>query len=117
MPPEYWEHWVRILTFLGSLVLFVGSYRGQRWSKIQARVADQASKRRIAEKISNEGTDAHSTYQSEAFDRAAEHFAGQPYFDRRPYVYLCVGFAITSAASLIDIISHRSVQSLFRFHN
>jgi hypothetical protein len=110
MTPDHWEHWVRLLNLLGSAVLFLGSYRGQKWLKNQAEILDQATRRRISGKIN---TDNNSVVdRGDEFDRAVEGFAIQPYFDRNAYIYLCVGFGVTTVASLIDIVSHRSIQIL-----
>jgi integrase len=45
--------------------------------------------------------------------RIWESFAIQPYFDRKAYVCHCVGFGAITVASLINILSHRSIQILF----
>lgn len=114
MTPEYWEQWVRLLNLFGSVVLFLGSYRGQAWLKTQAKILDQATKRRISGKVIDKVHETLVVDRSDDFDRAVEAFAVQPYFDRRAYVYLCVGFAITTLASITDIVSHRSIQLLYR---
>ena len=111
MTPDYWEHWVRLLNLLGSAVLFLGSYRGQKWLKTQADILDQATRRRLAGKANANNSSAVD--RGDEFDRAVEAFAIQPYFDRKAYVYLCVGFGVTTVASVIDILSHRSIQILF----
>ena len=115
LTPEYWEQWVRVLNLLGSIVLFLGSYRGQAWLKTQAKILDHATKRRISGKVVDKVHEQPLVDRSDDFDRAVEAFAIQPYFDRRAYVYLCVGFAITTFASIIDIVSHRSIQFLYRY--
>jgi hypothetical protein len=112
MTADHWEHWVRLLNLLGSIVLFLGSYRGQKWLKTQAKVLDQATRRRTSAKADNSANPS-AIDRGDEFDRAVAAFAIQPYFDRKAYIYLCVGFGVTTVASVIDILSHRSIQILF----
>ena len=113
MTTDYWEQWVRLLDLLGSAVLFLGSYRGQRWLKTRAAILDEATRRRPSRRAPDDDDRRPVFDRGNDFDRAVETFAIQPYFDRQAYVYLCVGFGVTTVASLIDILSHRSIQILF----
>jgi hypothetical protein len=105
------EDWVRIFNLVSSAILFYGSYRGQQWSKRQARLEDRAARQRPPRTAPAHASPAAIPADAalgteEDFDRAMTEIAARPYFDRVAYILFCVGFAISGLASLIDLYSH-----------
>jgi hypothetical protein len=107
--------------FGGNAVLFYAAYRNQKWSQSQgesescAQGADKAnvtSGERGAEsapnsaeqerlKVKQENTERPITQAD--FDRMVAETLARPYFDRKAYLLLCAGFAVTAIAALLDI--------------
>ncbi len=122
---------VRIANLLGSIVLFVGALRSQRWTKKQAAtVEDAAASSTVALSgppvIEGEPTSSAAEPQPKParagrpvlakpgkFEADAARIGSQPYFDRPAYWLFCVGFAITTIASSIDLYSHRTLAHAF----
>jgi hypothetical protein len=112
---------VKLLSLLGSVVLFYASYRNQRWQKIQARLDNRA----VLHTRPPEATGVKAVTGLKAvpsrqptqaqFDRAAAELAARPYFDRLAYQLLCVGFAITAVAALLDLYEAGSLKRLLGF--
>jgi hypothetical protein len=108
------EDWVRLLNLLGSIVLFIGSFRGQQWTQRQASIEDRAAAASDRTATPTRGT---SGGQSEAttlgeFDREAADIVSRPYFDRPAYLLFCAGFAISTIATAIDMQSHDTFRHL-----
>src|ERR1019366_2655101 len=98
--------------------LFYGSYRGQKWSKRQARLEDRVARQPAdgntaagADQTSNPVNDSAPGSERD-FDRAMTEIAARPYFDRVAYILFCVGFAISGLASLFDLYSHGTFRRL-----
>lgn len=113
---------VRILNLAGSIVLFIGSYRGQRWTRQQADTEEEAA---VAPAPESTPTPAAAPAAAKKpagkaplakpgdFERAGADVAGRPFFDRPAYLLFCVGFAISTVASGIDLCSHHSLAHLW----
>jgi hypothetical protein len=127
---------VRLLNLLGSVVLFVGAYRAQSWTRTQADIDEDAAE--APERASGHvlaqpaasgeappaavvstapAASAAATGHAQlaapgAFRRAGAEVIGRPYFDRPAYLLFCLGFAITTVASGIDLWSHNTFSRL-----
>lgn len=100
--------WVRIAAFIGNAILFYASYRNQRWAQTQARLEESAARTHSDTAKTHQpdrtAQDGPKSITQADLDRLAAEFASRPYFDQTAYRLLCIGFAITAIASLIDII-------------
>lgn len=100
---------VRWANLIGSILLFWGSYRGQKWAKTQAAREDRAAKDRAARESGKSNSSPGEKTAVAApgeFDQASAEVLSRPMFDRKGYILLCVGFGFTTLASLIDILDH-----------
>jgi hypothetical protein len=108
--------WVRVLNLLGSLILSIGSWRGQRWSKRQAKIQDDAAASRVKPVPVPGARDPQQTRPAMAapgeLEKAAAEIASQPYFDRWAYRLFLLGFLIATLASAIDLYSHDTLAHL-----
>jgi hypothetical protein len=112
------DDWVRILTFLGSGVLFYGSLRGQLWTRTQAKIVNRAPP--DSHPVTSVGTpvgrsqnfSAGNKAARDKFKRTAASHAAKPYFDQFAYLILCIGFGITCLASALDMYSHGTLARL-----
>lgn len=116
-----YEDWVRIINFAGSVVLFYASYRGIQWSKRQATLEERAASHGLVtpahaptapDSAKSDNQAGQSDSNQAAFDQAAADMASRPYFDRRAYIIFCIGFAMTTVASAIDICGHGTLGKL-----
>jgi len=111
------DDWVKILTLVGSVVLFIGSLRGQKWTRKQVVLQDNSLDSSAASTPSSPVASPVKKPDGKrrlaapgVFEGAVAKAASEPYFDRPAYLLFCVGFLIASVASAIDIYSHRSIQ-------
>ena len=110
------EDWVRVFNLLGSIILFVGAYRAQRWTAKQAQTEETAAREpSTSSKISEaKPTRTHGPALAAPgkFERAVAEIVSRPYFDRPAYILFCLGFAISTLASIIDLSSHHTLSHL-----
>gem|GEM_PF-4091948 len=104
---------VRWVNLFGSILLFWGSYRSQKWAKGQADREDQAAENRAARAVGTSSSRPSRAAAPGEFDQAGAEVLSRPLFDRKAYILLCVGFAFTTLASLIDIVDHTTRGHLF----
>src|ERR1700722_9918250 len=103
------DDYVRVLILAGSVLLFYGSYRSQKWVKIQADREERAAKDRAALAPINPAPPQREATRIAApgeFNQVGAEVLSRPLFDRKAYILLCVGFGIATLASLIDIVEH-----------
>jgi hypothetical protein len=121
---------VRLLNLAGSIVLFVAAYRGPRWIREQADSEEDAAVALPPDSTPAPVT-APASYPTPTpaekprsagaallakpgdFQRAGADVLGRAFFDRPAYLLLCVGFAITTVASGVDLYSHHTVSHLW----
>lgn len=100
--------WIKLLTFVGSLVLFISSWLAQRWVKKQAADQEHVAKdlREARLKAEQAGkAPAPTGYIDEAeLNLAIAERTAKPYFDKWVFRSLWIGFLITTIASGWDLV-------------
>ncbi len=120
------EDAVRIANLIGSVVLFFGALRAQFWTMKQAGAQEEAAVVAPvapgAQSVPAPATLASAPVRGPVlaaegqFEADAAKIASRPYFERLAYWLFCIGFAITTLSSAIDLCSHHSLSHLWHPH-
>jgi hypothetical protein len=120
------EDVVRIANLIGSAVLFSGALRAQFWTKKQAAAQEEAAlatpvapgAQPVPEPAALGSAPLHGPVLASQgqFEADAAKIASRPYFDRLAYWLFCIGFAITTLSSAVDLYSHHTLSHVWHPH-
>lgn len=104
--------WSKMTNFVGSVILFYASYRNQAWARVQSVLEERAAAQVQAGRIASAAGSARADHSPEEFATTAAELAARPFFDRRAYQLLCLGFLLSSIAAFLDMYDSGTFQHL-----